>query len=107
MSDKNVVTLAASRDAKVLSAPKHFRAPQRAAWDDLCESAPVEASKPANRFTLEIAATLMAKFRSGKAMTATETKELKRQLVVLGLAAADDDGAKKKPRKNSRYFGGE
>lgn len=92
---------------KPIDAPKHFRADQRLAWSDLVEAAPVLAAKPETRFTFEIAATLMAKFRSGKAMTATETKELKRQLVVLGLAAADDDGSKKKPRKNSRYFGGE
>ena len=107
MSDKNVVSLATSREEKTLSAPKHFKAAQRLAWADLCESAPKMATDPANRFTLEIAATLMAKFRSGKAMTATETKELKRQLVVLGLAAADDDGKPKKSKKNAHYFGGQ
>lgn len=104
---ENVVTLGVVNGPAIPPVPKHFKAPQKAAWVDLVEAAPIEAAKRENRFAFEIAATLMAKFRSGKAMTATETKELKRQLVVLGLAAADDDGAKKKPRKNARYFGGE
>lgn len=107
MSDKNVVSIGVVSGPSTPSMPRHFKAPQKAAWGDLVAAAPAAAAKRENLFALEIAATLMAKFRSGKAMTATETKELKRQLVVLGLAAADDDGTKKKPRKNAHYFGGE
>jgi hypothetical protein len=59
-----------------------------------------------NRFSFEIAATLMAKFRSGKPMNATETKELKRQLVALGLAKDDDGGGKGKSKNAAKYFAG-
>lgn len=89
-----------------LSMPRHFKAKQKAAWNDLMESTDAALHVKENRFTFEMAATLMAKFRSGDTMNATETKELKKQLVALGLAKDEDDG-KKKPRKNAKYFGGE
>jgi len=84
--------------------PKHFDAKQRVAFDDLLESTATSLHTTDNRFTYEMAATLMAKFRTGSSMTATEMKELKRQLAVLGLAK-DDDGSSRKNRKNSKYFG--
>lgn len=105
MGAEKVVSLGVVKAPEIPPVPKHFKAAQKAAWSDLVDAAPVESAKRENRFTLEVAATLMAKFRSGKAMTATETKEMKRSLVVLGLAQADDDGGKKKPKKNARYFG--
>jgi hypothetical protein len=87
-----------------LAMPKGFGTPQREAWDDLIESTDPKLQVKENRFTFEIAATLLAKFRSGRAMTATESKELKRQMVVLGLAKDDDAPGPRKPRKNAGYF---
>lgn len=105
----NVVTMPridAAAAGGIPAPPKHFRKAQSEAWADLAHASPAAAANPENRFTLEIAATLMAKFRSGKAMNATETKELKKQLIALGLAKADDDGQPGKPRKNGKYFEG-
>lgn len=85
--------------------PKHFKAAQRAAWADLVDSADAAMRTRENRFAFEIAATLVAKFRSGKAMNATETKEMKKQLVGLGLARPDDGAGPGRPRKNAKYFG--
>lgn len=86
--------------------PKHFKVAQKAAWEDLIESADESLRTKENRFTFEMAAVLMAKFRSGKAMNATETKELKKQLVALGLAKEDEAaGAKKKTGNAEKYFG--
>jgi hypothetical protein len=84
--------------------PAHFkRKPQRDAWADLVARSAPDLHVPANYFTFEMAATLVAKFRSGKPMNATEHKEMKKLLVVLGLAKADnDDKPKKKP--NAHYF---
>lgn len=60
---------------------------------------------PANMFTFEMAAVLLARFRDGKSMNATDSKELKKHLVFLGLAQGDDEsGGRKKPKKNDKYF---
>lgn len=91
------------REALLGPPPTHFRKLQRGAWCDLIAGAKKEALTKENRFTFEIAATLMAKFRSGASMSATETKELKKHLVTLGLAK-DDGGSPRKPRKNAKYF---
>jgi hypothetical protein len=88
-----------------LTMPKHFKAAQKAAWADLMESTDAALRVKENRFTFEMAAVLMAKFRSGKPMNATETKELKKQLVELGLAKDDDGGAPKKSKNAAKYFG--
>lgn len=98
-----------ANDEPALEMPAHFKGAkmkrERAAWQDLVESAKPELRTKENRFTFEFAATLMAKFRGGMSMTATESKELKRLLVTLGLATNDDDqGAKRKPRKGHDYF---
>ena len=94
------------------SAPAEFEIPAhfttkalKAAWKDLVSNTDAKFHVKQYRFTFEFAATLTAKFRSGKSMTATESKELKRLLVTLGLATDDDDkGAKRKSRKNDDYF---
>lgn len=88
-----------------LAMPAHFKAAQKAAWKDLMESADAALHVKENRFTFEMAAVLMAKFRSGKPMNATETKELKKQLIELGLAKDDDGGAPKKSKNAAKYFG--
>src|SRR4051812_18415085 len=97
---------AATEMPALLVMPKHFTAKQKLAWDDLIESTDVSTHVKENRFTFEITATLMAKFRSGKPMNATETKELKKQLVALGLAKKDDDDgdADKKSKNAAKYF---
>jgi hypothetical protein len=102
----NVVAIAPGADVQTsaLEPPKHLRKAQRAAWDDLVSAADKSLHVKQNAFTFEIAATLLAKFRSGKPMTATESKELKKQMVALGLATDDDDKGKRKPRKNDSYF---
>lgn len=87
-----------------LTVPKHFKKAQQQAWTDLTDSVDKALLTRENRFTFEIAATLLAKFRSGKAMTATESKELKKAMVTLGLAKDDEDGGKRKPGKNAGYF---
>ncbi len=88
--------------------PKHFRGKDnkalRSAWNDLTSGATPELLTAANRFTFEFAAILMAKFRRGDAMTATESKELRRLLGVLGLAK--DEDAKPPKGKLSKYLGG-
>jgi hypothetical protein len=90
--------------APELVMPSHFKAPQKAAWKDLFESTGSALHTKENRFTFEMAAVLMAKFRSGKAMNATETKELKKQLVELGLRKDDEGGAPKKSKNAGKYF---
>lgn len=90
-----------------LAMPAHFQTKRlKAAWADLVSNTDAKLHVKQHQFTFEFAATLMAKFRGGKAMTATESKELKRLLVTLGLATANDDdqGAKRKSRKNAEYF---
>lgn len=88
--------------------PKHFKkAGLKDAWNDLVASTDKALHVKPNRFTFEMAATLLAKFRSGESMTATESKELKRQMIALGLAKDDDDGGKKKPGNASKYFSGQ
>jgi hypothetical protein len=85
--------------------PSHFRSARlKAAWNDLVQNTDATLHVKQNRFTFEFAATLMAKFRGGAPMTATESKELKRLLVALGLAKNDDDQGKRKPRKSDDYF---
>lgn len=98
----NVVSIASA--APVLAMPKHFKAKQKAAWGDLVESIDAKLLVKENRFAIEMAATLLAKFRAGEPMTATESKELKHQMVALGLAKDDDGGSKKKPSKAAKYL---
>lgn len=88
-----------------LAMPGHFNARQKAAWKDLMESTEAALHVKENRFTFEMAAVLMAKFRSGKPMNATETKELKKQLVELGLAKDDEKQGPKKSKNAAKYFG--
>jgi hypothetical protein len=113
-SAENVVpitdSLPSANDAPSLAIPAHFagkKAKQvRAAWDDLIASTETKLQTRENRFTFEFAATLMAKFRSGKAMSATESKELKRLLVTLGLAKGEDDEGGRKKGKLAKYLAG-
>lgn len=87
------------------AAPKHFRKKiQREAWADLTEKAGADKLTAENYFTFEVCATLVAKFREGRGLNATEHKEMKKLLIALGLAKPDDDGQKKKPKKNDHYF---
>ncbi len=104
----NVVALPGAPDPTLdaLPPPKHFKAAQKQAWNDLTSASPEMAKDRQNLFTFELAAILMAKFRAGKTMHSAETKELKKQLVALGLAKPDDDGPQKTPRKNAHYFDG-
>lgn len=88
-----------------LAMPGHFKAGQKAAWKDLMESTDASLRVKENRFTFEMAAVLMAKFRSGKPMNATETKELKKQLVELGLAKDEENKGPKKSKNAAKYFG--
>lgn len=91
----------------VLVCPKYFKVAQKVAWNDLVDSAAAEVVIKENRFTFEMAAVLMAKFRSGKPMNATESKELKKQLIALGLQKDDEaEGGKKKSKNAAKYFGG-
>lgn len=86
-------------------APKHFKKKiQKEAWADLTTKAGVEKHTAENYFTFEVCATLVAKFREGRGLNATEHKEMKKLLITLGLAKPDDDGQKKKPKKNDHYF---
>lgn len=98
---------AAGNDEPTFPMPKHFRSRKlKAAWEDLVDSTGEELQVKENRFTFEFAATLMAKFRAGTPMTATESKELKRLLVALGLAKDEDgDPGGKKKTKLSKYTG--
>lgn len=100
------VSQAPSQGSPGLTMPKHFKVAQKAAWTDLTESADPGLRTPENRFAFEIAAVLMAKFRSGKPMNATETKELRRQLVGFGLEKDDDGAGKKKTGNAAKYFSG-
>ena len=85
--------------------PKHFKKKvQKDAWTDLTTKADAAMRTAENYFAFEMAATLLAKFRAGAPMNATEGKELKKLLISLGLAKPDDDGQKKKPKKNDHYF---
>lgn len=91
--------------APAVAMPRHFKTKRlRETWEDLIESIDQALVVKENRFTLEMAATLLAKFRGGDAMTATESKELKKLMITLGLAKDDDDQGPKKPRKNDKYF---
>lgn len=91
--------------ASALPMPRHFRKKVlKTAWQDLLESTSAELHVKQNRFLFEMAATLMAKFRGGVPMTATESKELKKHLIELGLAKEDDAGDGKKKGKAAKYF---
>jgi hypothetical protein len=95
-----------ANDSPALPMPAHFRSKRlKAAWQDLIESADPSLHTKEMRFTFEFAASLMAKFRAGVSMTATESKELKRLLVALGLAK-DEDGGEGQGKKNklSKYL---
>jgi hypothetical protein len=107
----NVVPIAAGADVQTSAldtfpAPRHFkRKALKETWKDLVETTDAALHVKQHRFTFEMAATLLAKFRAGETMTATESKELKKLLITLGLAQAEDDGrGKSKPRKNAHYF---
>lgn len=103
---KKALHLATSQDAPASTLgppPKHFKAAQKLAWRDLVEASGTEHHTKVNRFLFEIAATLVSRFRANEPMNATETKEMKRLLVILGLARADDENTPKKKR-NDHYF---
>lgn len=103
----NVVPISgeASVQTSALEVPRHFKKAQKDAWADLISSTDTKLHVKENRFTFELAAMLLAKMRAGKAMTATESKELKRQMVALGLAKDDDAGGRGKKRSgNDAYF---
>lgn len=102
MAESNVLQLPSSA-LPPLPMPVHFRTKAlRQAWADLTGAARAEQLVPENRFTIEIAAMLLAKMRSGKAMSATESKDLKRYMIALGLAKADD-APQRKPNKLRSY----
>jgi hypothetical protein len=103
-AEVNVVPITAAAPVPELEVPKHFKKTQKDAWTDLVASTDKALHVKEYRFTFELAAMLLAKMRSGKAMTATESKELKRQMVTLGLATNDDDQGKRKPKQNDEYF---
>ncbi len=85
-----------------LVTPSHLNVRQKAAWIDLLRLSKVDEQVTENHFAFEMAAVLLAKFRAGKAMTATESKELKRLLIQLGVAK--DTEAKGNGGKKSKYF---
>jgi len=85
-----------------LAIPASLNVRQKNAWNDLVRMAKVEDQVPENHFAFEMAAVLLAKFRAGKTMTATESKELKRLLIQLGVAK--DNEAKGNGGKKSKYF---
>jgi hypothetical protein len=98
-----------ANDPAPFEMPAHFRRGKgskqlRAAWDDLIASTDRALQARDMRFTFEFAATLMAKFRRGTPMTATESKELKRLLVSLGLAKDEGGDPEKKKGKLSGYI---
>ena len=85
--------------------PKHFKKTvQKHAWADLVARTPTDMHTADNYFTFEMAATLLAKFRAGVTMNATEGKELKKQLIALGLAKGDEPAGTPKKKKNAHYF---
>jgi hypothetical protein len=105
----NVVSIAganAAAEPEGFPPPKHFKkAAQKEAWNDLVEQTDKALHVKQQRFTFELAAMLLAKMRAGKSMTATESKELKRQMIALGLAKDDDAGGRGKKRSgNDAYF---
>lgn len=100
----NVVAMAAPVQTPAFAPPAHFRKAQKDAWRDLVDSTEAALHVKQQRFTFEMAAMLLAKMRGGKAMTATESKQLKQHMVALGLATNDDDAGKRKPRKGDEYF---
>ena len=86
--------------------PVHFRrVALKDAWRDLVMRSAPALHVPEMYFTFEFAAILMAKMRAGKPMTATESKELKKHLIALGLARDDDGGSEKPKKPNAHYFG--
>ena len=94
-----------------LEMPSYFSTAKGAArikdaWRDLVSAADAEVKVAKNRFAFEMAAVLLAKFRSGKAMNATDSKELKRHMIFLGLAQADDAGGKRPRKATDKYFDG-
>lgn len=107
--DSKILTLVAGTKAPKTGyekPPKHFKkGPQTAAWRDLIERSSASVRTVQNYFAFEIAATLLAKFRAGERMSVSEAKELKSQLVALGLAKAEGDSKPAKSRKpNAHYF---
>ena len=89
-----------------LAMPGSFtRKAQRTAWEDLIEASDTALHTKENRFTFEMAAVLLAKFRSGKAMNACEAKQLQKNMVALGLVKDDDGESKTKSKTAAKYFG--
>jgi hypothetical protein len=100
---RTVVSLAASSVEPEFAPPQHFRRTQKAAWADLVARTDRDLHSSQNVITFEMAATLLAKFRSGKALLATEQKQLNGLLAVLGVATAG--GVALRPqRSNDAYF---
>lgn len=108
VTSSNVVPIAAGTDVQtsVLVMPLHFRAKRmKDAWTDLIGMTDATLHVKQHQLTFEMAATLLAKFRGGRSMTATESKELKRLMITLGLAQAEENGRGKPKRgKNDHYF---
>ncbi len=105
-SHANVVTLELPK-TKSFQMPRGFKAKQKAAWIDLIDRSDKSLHVAENLFTFELCAVLLAKFRDGEPMNATQMKELKKSLIQLGLARDDDNansGTKKPPKKNAKYF---
>lgn len=109
MTGENVVPISQAEppanDVPALAMPEHFRSKRlKAAWADLLEATEKALQIPSNRFTFEFAATLMARFRSGTPMSATESKELKKLMTTLGLAKDDDGEGAGQKGKLSKYI---
>jgi hypothetical protein len=104
----NVIPIAASANVQTsaLVMPRHFTKKRlKDAWTDLLATTDATFHVKQHQFTFEMAATLLAKFRAGDPMTATESKELKKLMITLGLAQAEEDGRGKSKRgKNDHYF---
>jgi len=102
MNGDNVIQMADSRPP--FPPPDFFKVRQARAWNELvAQTAPALHVKE-NYFTFEIAATLLAKFRSGRTMTATEIRTMQGYLAALGLRS-EIDGPVNRKRPNSHYFG--
>lgn len=92
-----------------LQPPSHFEKDEQllGAWNDLMANVEPSLLVRENLFTLEITATLMAKFRGSKPLSATEMKELRKHLVTFGLARDESSGRgsnTNKSKNRSKYF---
>ncbi len=102
MKSDNVIEMAEHREP--FPAPAHLKVGQRRAWDQLVGDTPAALHVNANRLTFEIAALLLAKFRSGRAMSATEFRQMHGALTDLGLSKNVDPRDAAKPTKASKYL---